>query len=147
MSRFGSDLLLTFLSKAWPNFRNSPIEYVTYKDLAEMFFNTASMIRQVAVDGGNSWTPSAPALLDDWLASVARSGVFEGDLKVPSDAGEELWRRWQSAIVACELEATEREALDVPFPADAPEAIRSGAAVLYIIGGPAREYPAEMFTR
>lgn len=146
MSRRGIDLLLTFLKKAWPRYDRVEPEYATWEELSELFFDNAPMVRAAAESAEREWTPKSVRDLDTWLSDLAALGEYESAFKVPHTAAEELWRRWQYAIIACELEATIEEHINMPAPSDAPDELKGFAIMLYILGGMARQYPKEMFS-
>lgn len=138
-------LLLTFLQKTWPRYDRVPEEYARWEDLTGMFFKAAPMIRSAAETQGHLWTARSVRVIDDWLLQMAESGIFDGTVTIPEGAAEELWRRWQYAIIGCKLEATAVEHIDVPVPSDAPDDIKSTAMLLFVLGGMARQYPRAMY--
>lgn len=141
----GSKLLLAFFDAAWLVPEDAVVEYLGWDEVVQVFFDAAPMIQTVAEKSGTRWQAASVAALDAFLEQNARSGRADGRLTVPDLAAPELWRRWKYAITAAQLEADHGAPLDLPMPRDAPGHIKAWAIVLYVLAGPARSYPRQMF--
>lgn len=136
---------MMLMTKSWPNPDRSRIERVTWADVQKLFFESAAPIREAALATGVPWSVKGIEDLDVALMEIAETGKFTGEFSVTPVAGQELWRRWQYAIIAASLEAEAGLELGLPLPMDAPDALKGLAVVLYVLGGPARDYDPGMF--
>jgi len=145
MDSFGTDLYRMFLTVAWRNPDPTRLEFATWEDVAKMFFDSAAGIRDNVVVEGIPWKKRGIEELDIALMQMAEVGQFSGQFTVGPYAGAELWRRWQYAIIGARMEADAGNELNLPVPLDAPDDLKGWALVLYVLGGPARDYDPKMF--
>ncbi|TNF21852.1 MAG: hypothetical protein EP318_06160 [Rhodobacteraceae bacterium] len=145
MKDFGTLLLRMFFAKNW-SAEDGPTEYATWEDVTAVMFDVAKMATQAADKYEAVWEPGAVEALDTWLMEIAESGQFDGRTTVPRDAAREMERRAKYAVVASELEAKRGSPLNLPFPAEAPDDMKGWGLVLYVLGGPARDYPEQFAT-
>lgn len=145
MDKFGTDLFMMLMAKAWPNPDKSRIERVTWAQVEKFFFENATPIRTAAIGTETAWSKSGIEDLDIALMQLAEAGEFVGVFDVSPAAAKELWRRWQYAIIAAGLDSAAGEEFGLPLPMDAPAALKGLAIMLYVLGGPARDYDPRMF--
>lgn len=145
MSRFGVTLYGAFLDKAWPLREDEPLDTVTWADVTKMFFENAKPVMEEAKRVGHVWDERAIAEVDGKLLEMAQQGTFSGILSMSPQAVEEVWRRWSFAIMGAELERRHGNALDLLVPQNAPADVRGAAVMLYILGGPARDYRRDIY--
>lgn len=145
MSRTGTTLYGTFLDKAWPMGDDEPLEEVTWAEVVKLFFESAKPLMDEANRVGNVWDERAVAEVDGKLFEMAQAGAFVGVLSMSPEAVEEMWRRWSYAITAAELESRFGRELNLPIPRNAPPDVKGAAVMLYVLGGPARDYRREMY--
>lgn len=146
MSDFGTVLLNTILDTAWPDGPYEPVELAQWTEVSELMFEIAQMANAALDMHGSRWEESSVAALDVWLMDIAKAGSFEGRVSIDADAAPELARRARFAVAASQLEAMSGEPLNLPLPALAPDGLKGLAAVLYVLGGPARDYPEQFAT-
>ena len=146
---FASDLRLMFLLRAYPVDDPGPMELVQWPTVVEIMFLHAPIFRAAAEQGGHVWNRNAVELADLALMRMAEGGhAGPLTLKVKNECAEELWRRCSFSIVGAQLEAKYGiEPLDLAVPDGAPNDVKIMAIILYILGGPGRDYPATMFSR
>lgn len=145
MDRFGTDLLMQLLTTAWPHGDPRRKEPVSWNDVVKLFFENAGQIRAEALKTGCVWTVDAIEELDMALMAIAEAGQFTGEFKMSPMAAVELWRRWRYAIIAAQLEADLGAELNLTIPRDAPDTLKGLGLMLYVLGGPARDYDPAMF--
>lgn len=80
---------------------------------------------------------------DKALLMLAISGSFEDWATFSAGAWKIIECRWSWAMVATRLEAAMGTDFSIQLPRGAPEQARSTAAILYVLGTPARNPPAE----
>jgi hypothetical protein len=142
---FGSALMATFIDAAYPMERNVELMLVSWPDVEALFFNLAPGIKAIADASPEPWRLSSVAVLDGALRDLAESGIWQGEVNFPAVSAQELWRRWRHVIVGAKLEAEKGEPLNLPLPRDAPEDLRGVAVMLYMLGGPGRAYPPNVY--
>jgi hypothetical protein len=69
-------LVEVLIDNAFPARDLSRPEFVSFPDVAEMFFKNAAMIRDAAQDSGHVWSPAAVREADDivWVFRPCRIG-------------------------------------------------------------------------
>lgn len=147
MSRFGVTLYGTFLDQTWPMGDDEPMEQVTWDNVVKLFFENANPIRIEAERIGHVWDERAIAEVDGKLLEMAQNGRFDGVLSMSAEAIEEVWRRWSYAIIAAEMEKRFGRELNLPIPRDASAEVKGAAVILYVLGGPARDYRREVHAK
>lgn len=143
-NRLARTLLEVLIDNAFPARDLSSPAFVSFPEVAEMFFNNAGMVKQAAEEGGHEWSSEAVQEADDWLTGIAEDGVFDGRRSMTASVAEEIWRRWQWVLTASMLEAEVgkmRPALTLP--ANIPDDLRAMAVMIYFLAGEGREYPAQ----
>lgn len=140
MSAFGLELMTLFLEQVVPDLGETDTEFAQWEDVQKLFFSVAKHVREQAHSTGRSWATSAPIELDRYLIDLAKTGRFDGVVDAPAALMEELWRRWSWALIGSSLEMEAGNRLDLPLPKSAPPAARGWAVVLFVLGGPARDY-------
>lgn len=147
MSRFGLTLYGTFLDAAWPREEDAEVELITWRDVAKLFFDSSAPVQALAEKAGHVWDEKAIEEVDAKLLDMAERGEFVGALSMGPEAVEEIWRRWSYAIIAAELESRFGEELNIPMPRAAPPEVKGAAVMLYILGGPAKDYRRELYDK
>lgn len=147
MKHLGQYLWEKFLETNWVCDETTVIAHSSAMEAAEAFWDSASAISDAAKSVGYVWSEDAVSQLDDALKRFAESGETEMNLKLSPEGAVELWRRWEYTIVALMLEDKARTSFSIPYPQGAPELISGSAVALYLLGGPGRDYPMEMFAK
>lgn len=140
MSTFALDLMMLFLDQAGVDLDDPTTTHASWDDVQELFFGMAPQIRALAHTARREWFSHAPILLDKQLIEQAMTGKYDGSVSFSSDLAEELYRRWNWAIIGATLEGYQGEPLDLPLPGQAKSEIRGWAVILYVLAGPARNY-------
>lgn len=139
---FGTMLMLMMLAKGWSHEEDDGSrEYATWEDVSEIMFDVAKMAHKGVREHDMAWRPESVEALDQWLMDVSESGQFEGQMSGPPVIFPELYRRARYAVAAAELENLKGPPLMLPLPLKAPDGLKGMALALYILGGPARDYP------
>ncbi len=139
----GQTLVEILIDNAFPARDLSDPEFVSFPDVAKLFFDNAKMFRDAAVESGHDWSVDSISQADDWLIGIAEDGQFDGVRTLKSGMAEELWRRWQYATLATALEAEGgqmRPALTLPR--NIPDDLKGMAVMIYFLAGEGRDYPA-----
>lgn len=145
MKDFGRYLWEKFLETNWAIDDNTQMSEASADQIAEMFFDAAGYIEKTAKEAGNLWSEKAVIQLDQKLMQFAESGETEMKIDLNPECKEELWRRWSYAIVALTLESKAGKPFSIPYPHGAPPLLVGTAVTLWILGGPAHDYPRGMF--
>lgn len=148
MSDVAARTVRTFLLAAGFDPDDPRTEEVSWREVAALFFNGAGHIRTQALNSGRVWSHMAPRRLDRKLRELALSGQFTGIAGIPPELAEELWRRWNWAIIGATLEdELGEQPFDLHLPLAAPGDARGWAVVLFVLLGPARDYRPESIPR
>jgi hypothetical protein len=140
MSSFGLDLMMLFLEQVVPDLGERDTEFGQWSDLQEALFDGMRHMAALAKAAGREWDTTAPIRLDRWLVTMAETGQFTGAISVPPDLLEELSRRWTWSFMVASMEDARVGRLDLPIPAGLAADAKGWAAVLFMLGGPGREY-------
>lgn len=134
-------LVEVLIDNAFPARDLSNPSFVSFFEVAEMFFNSAPMVKQAAEETGHAWWPGAVQEADDWLTEIAEDGAFTGERAMKAGVAEEIWRRWQHVTSAAILEneiGKVRPALTLP--ANTPGDLKAMAVMIYFLAGEGRDY-------
>ena len=140
-NRLARTLLEVLIDNAFPARDLGDPEFVSFREVADLFFENAGMVRGFAESSGHEWWPDCVKDADDWLIAIAEDGYSEGVRMIRPGLAEELWRRWQYVIVASMLEAEQgkvRPALTLPR--NIPDALKGMAVIVYFLAGEGRNY-------
>ena len=140
---FGLDLLRMYLATTFPHAKGPP-EYAEWSDVQSIFFELCKSALPAAQSEGRRWHPSSVEALDGWLMDISNSGQFAGDMNIPKGTAEEMYRRCRYALIASMLEEEAGKPLHMPFPSDIPNEAKGWGLMLFILGGPARDYPRDI---
>jgi hypothetical protein len=147
MSDFGKFLWTKYLETNWALDGETQVAFASAEEIAELFFEEAGPIEKTAAEAGTKWNARAVIELDQKLMIFASSGETKLHLNLSPAGAIELWRRWQYAIMASMLEAAAKTKFSIPYPLRAPEYLAGTAIALWVLGGPAHEYPRRLFSQ
>lgn len=140
MHKIAIDTMARFFEAAGVDLSDPATKRVQWRDVAEIFWPLRPHFEEQARRAGKRWDWTAPLKLDDELIKMALTGQAEGNVTIPPDLMEEMWRRWEWVVTGAVLEMDARTQLEFPIPKNAPGHVQAWGVILYFLLGPGREY-------
>lgn len=143
VAKLGMRLAICFLDRAFPD-AGGETQYAEWEDVQAIFFDLVKVVRPIAEGEGRKWSKANIRQLDDWLWQTAEAGQYSGAIILRKGCAEEMLRRCEYALIGASLEEAAGKPLHMAFPSDVPDDAKAFALMLFILGGPARDYRRDM---